>query len=139
HYFLEFDIYDKITNEFFSTERRRIFLEKLPFVVSVKVLYEGPANALQTLTSLINQSHFISDGHLDRLRTICKNKNLDPAHTLKETDPSTLMEGLYIKVEDEGLVKARYKYVRTNFLQTIASSESHWLDRPLLSNQLKEG
>jgi len=34
----------------------------------------------------------------------------------RETDPSDLMEGLYLKVEAEGGVRARYKYVRADFL-----------------------
>jgi hypothetical protein len=58
---------------------------------------------------------------------------------MKETDTSTLMEGLYIKVEEDGIVKERYKYVRAGFLQTVFDSESHWMDRPLLPNRLKPG
>ncbi len=119
HYFLEFDIYDKTTDKFLSTERRRIFLQQLPFVVSVKVLYEGQVDTLQKLTSLLVHSHFISDDHFTRLHMLCKEKNLDVAQVVKETDPGTLMEGLYIKVEEEGVVKERYKYVRTSFLQTL--------------------
>lgn len=49
-----------------------------------------------------------------------------------ETDPSPLMEGLYIKAEAGGVVTGRYKYVRAGFLQTVRDSESHWQDRPLL-------
>ncbi len=46
------------------------------------------------------------------------------------------MEGLYIKVEEEGVVKERYKYVCGGFLQAVFDSESHWMDRPLLPNCL---
>lgn len=49
------------------------------------------------------------------------------------------MEGLYIKVEDAGEVKERYKYVRSSFLTNILNSESHWLDRPIVPNVLKAG
>jgi len=46
---------------------------------------------------------------------------------------------LYIKVEEEGIVKERYKYVRGGFLQTISASASHWMDRPIIPNCLEPG
>ena len=49
------------------------------------------------------------------------------------------MEGLYIKLEEDGAVRERYKYVRSGFLQTVLDSGSHWLDRPLVPNGLREG
>jgi hypothetical protein len=49
------------------------------------------------------------------------------------------MEGLYIKWEEDGQVKERYKYVRGSFLQTVADSETHWMDRPIVPNQLRAG
>ena len=61
---------------------------------------------------------------------------IDPAQALRETDPSGLMEGLYIKVEEQGAVLGRYKFVRAGFLQTVLESGSHWMDRPLLPNRL---
>jgi hypothetical protein len=139
HYFLEFDLYDKVTATFLSTERRRAMLAALPFVASVRVIYGGQIYARQTLQELIGHSHFISDDHLDRLRRLCQDKHLDSALALRETDQSTLMEGLYIKVEEGDVVRERYKYVRASFLQTVFDSESHWMDRPLLPNCLKDG
>jgi hypothetical protein len=49
------------------------------------------------------------------------------------------MEGLYIKVEEEGVVKERYKFVRGDFLSRIADSESHWMARPIVPNELAAG
>src|SRR5579885_2914627 len=49
HYFMEFDILDKRSGTFLSTERRRAFLSRLPFIVSVRVLYEGAIQDMQTL------------------------------------------------------------------------------------------
>jgi hypothetical protein len=46
------------------------------------------------------------------------------------------MEGLYIKVEANGVVTERYKFVRSGFLQTVLDSGSHWMNRPLLPNRL---
>jgi hypothetical protein len=139
HYFMEFDILDKTSGEFLSTARRGELLAQVPFVVSVKVLHEGAIHTFHELIALLGHSYFISDDHLERLRTLCQQKGLDAAQVLRETAPETLMEGLYIKVEEEGVVKERYKYVRPGFLQAIISSESHWMDRPLVPNCLKAG
>ncbi|MGC4047286.1 MAG: hypothetical protein QM758_26095 [Armatimonas sp.] len=58
---------------------------------------------------------------------------------LSETDKSRLSEGLYIKIEENGAVIERYKWVRPDFLQTILESGSHWKARPIIPNQLREG
>jgi len=139
HYFLEFDIYDKDMGVFLSTERRKDFLAALPFIVSVKVLYKGPIRDAQQLVQMLGPSHFISKNHLECLHAGCQDQGLDAAQVLKETDASHLMEGLYVKVEEDGIVRERYKYVRKSFLQAVFDSESHWLDRPLLPNRLKPG
>ena len=55
---------------------------------------------------------------------------------LSETDRTNLMEGLYIKVEENGVVVERMKYVRYSFLQTVEESDSHWLDRPIIPNKI---
>lgn len=139
HYFMEFDILDKSGGEFLSTERRRAFLNRLPFVASVKVLYEGAVNNLQMLKNLVGPSHFIRQDQKQSLLALSAERGLDSAQVLKETDTSGLMEGLYIKVEEEGVVKERYKYIRSGFLQAVFDSESHWIDRPLLPNCLAPG
>ena len=46
------------------------------------------------------------------------------------------MEGLYIKVEENGEVVERMKFVRASFLQTVDASETHWLERPIVPNKL---
>ena len=48
------------------------------------------------------------------------------------------MEGLYIKVEENGIVVDRMKYVRYSFLQTVLESNTHWLDRTIIPNKVKE-
>jgi hypothetical protein len=64
---------------------------------------------------------------------------LCPDRIWQETDPSCLAEGLYIKVEEDGVVRERSKWVRPDFLQVILGSGSHWHDRPLLPNLLVPG
>ena len=52
---------------------------------------------------------------------------------------SETMEGLYLKQEEDGRVVGRYKFVRSGFLQNVADSGNHWMDRPIEPNQLREG
>ena len=46
------------------------------------------------------------------------------------------MEGLYLKVEENGQVVLRLKYVRVSFAQDADVSGTHWLDRPVVPNGL---
>ena len=52
HYFMEFDILDTTNGEFLSTELRHLRLKDSP-VVSVPVLWRGPAKSLKHLQSLV--------------------------------------------------------------------------------------
>lgn len=138
HYFLEFDLLDRVTMSFLSTERRHELLANLP-IVSVKVLAAGKMNQQERMTRMVGSSYFISPNHRQRLRELSEAQGLSAARVLAESDPSGLMEGLYIKVEEDGVVKGRYKYVRTSFLTSVIQSESHWLARPIVPNQLADG
>jgi len=108
HYFLEFDLLDRINGEFLSTDRRREVLGSIP-VVSVPVLGRGSINRL--------------DGFLGR----------------SQCASAELMEGLYIKWEEDGTVKGRYKFVRNTFLQAVEDEGIHWMDRPIEPNSLRKG
>lgn len=135
HYFMEFDIFDRETKKFLDTPSRRKLVAQMP-VVSVPVLKEGIFQSKKELLDLIGPSNYIREGHHDRLREYCLQNGLDPERACQETDSSILMEGLYIKVEADGEVKERMKFVRASFLQTIAVSPVHWLERPIIPNQL---
>src|SRR5258708_6005768 len=87
HYFMEFDILDKSSGAFLSTERRQDFLCSLPFVVSVKVLSQGPVSSMQALKNLVGPSHFIRQDQKQRLAQLCAERGLDSARALKESDP----------------------------------------------------
>jgi RNA ligase len=138
HYFLEYDLLDRISGQFLSTAVRRELLKGL-VLASVPVLFEGKLESHQQLINLLQQSHFIGSEHLDRLREICLVQGLNADLAIGQTNQSLLMEGLYIKVETPGLTIDRYKYVRADFLMTILQSESHWLNRPIIPNQLQVG
>lgn len=135
HYFLEFDIYDRVQGIFLDTPSRRKLTENLP-IVSVPVLSEGEFTDQQELLEFIGPSNYITKEHVQRLRNVSLELNLDAERQCAETDPSGTMEGLYLKVEEGGQVVSRLKYVRVSFLQHLLESETHWLDRPIVPNQL---
>jgi hypothetical protein len=135
HYFLEFDVLDTGTRAFLGTQERRLLLQGLP-IASVPVLRTGPCRDLAEVTSLVGPSRYKSAAWRDSLSAAVRARGLDIEQTWKETDPSDLMEGLYVKVEEYGRVVERYKFIRTGFLTTVLDSGSHWLRRPILPNQL---
>lgn len=138
HYFHEFDILDTVTGEFLSTEARRSMLQDSP-VVSVPVLWQGEARSVEHLESLIKPSMYKSEGWRERLRQEIEARGQYVEMVERQTDASDLAEGLYIKVESGDRVVERYKFVRASFLQAVADSGSHWMDRPILPNQLRDG
>jgi hypothetical protein len=135
-HFLEFDVLDLAEDKFLSTLRRRELLCDLP-IASVPVLHMGTVASIEALTARIARSAFISTSHRQALQEICARKKLDPERIARETDVTPTMEGLYVKVEEVGAVVERYKYIRTSFLTTVTQSESHWLNRPIIPNQLR--
>lgn len=135
HFFLEFDILDVETGDFLSTERRHELLKALP-VRSVPVLFSGILKDPEQLLDLIGPSSAKSADWREQLEEAGRMRGLDFERIHRETDPSDLMEGLYIKVEEEGGVVARYKYVRADFLTAVLDSGTHWLRRPIVPNRV---
>lgn len=135
HYFMEFDILDTETNEFLSTPRRWKMLGPIG-IVPVLVLFQGKLDTLDELLSFLGPSRFKTEHNSKNLRLQAEKVKCDVDQVVAETDTSHLMEGLYIKVEEDGVVKERYKWVRSDFLQRIKSSDSHWQERPIIPNVL---
>jgi hypothetical protein len=138
HYFFEYDVLDKETGRFLSTEARGELLRDAP-VLSAPVLYAGPAPTAERLAALVRPSAFQSARWRESLAEVCGARGLDAARALRETDSAGLSEGLYIKVEDGGRVAGRFKFVRPGFTQAVDDSGEHWLNRPIIPNQLREG
>ncbi len=136
HYFLEYDLLDLENQVFLSTATRQELLASLP-LVSVPILFTGKLESYKQLIQLLRKSHYQTPQHLERFQQICQEKGLDVERSLKQTDLSDVMEGLYIKVEPDHTVEARYKYVRSSFLTTIQQSDGHWLNRPIIPNILR--
>ncbi len=138
HYFLEFDVLDRENGVFLSTPARRRLLEGLP-LASVPVLAAGDSLALDELVGLVSESLFKTQGWRARLEAVARELGLSPERIVEETDPSSLAEGLYIKHEENEVVKGRFKFVRASFLTSVVDSGTHWLDRPIVPNQLAPG
>lgn len=138
HYFFEFDVLDRQTGRFLSTAARRELLAAAP-VLSAPVLYAGPAPGAERLAALVGPSAFQSARWRESLAEVCASRGLDAERALRETDRAGLMEGLYIKVEDDARVTERFKFVRPSFTQAVDDSGEHWLNRPVIPNRLREG
>ena len=134
-YFLEFDIYDKEKGVFLDTFSRKEILKNLP-IYSVPVLDSGKFSSENQVLKNLQKSTYRSINALDNLISQVEELHLNVEEILKETDKSNLMEGLYIKVEENGIVKDRVKFVRDSYIQNQLST-TKWLDKPIITNKLK--
>lgn len=135
HYFLEFDVLDRETGLFLDTPSRRALL-KGSSVVSVPVLGEGTFGSKEELLRLLGKSRYVTGNQRRSLYDAAVRQGLDPERICGEADLSGMMEGLYVKIEEDGRVAGRMKYVRAAFLQCVDFSETHWLDRSIVPNRL---
>lgn len=114
HYFLEFDVYDKEKNIFLDTKSRRELLKDLN-LFSVPVLKEGYFKSYKEILDLLSDSNYISEDFSSRL-----------------------MEGLYIKIEEDNIVKERFKYVRKQFKQ-VQEGNNDFYKKQIIQNKIKKG
>lgn len=135
HYFLEFDVLDREKGAFLDTPSRNELLRELP-VVSAPVLGTGVYKTKDEMLGLLGQSNYVTGNQRESLYQSALRLGLDPERHCNDTDLSGLMEGLYIKVEENGQVVNRVKFVRAAFLQCVDFSKTHWIDRPIIPNQL---
>ena len=139
HYLMEFDILDTETGDFLSTDRRREMLSGKP-VVSVPVVYQGSIKSVKQLESLVVFSLYKTSEWRKNLWEAAGAAGSNPEIvTTRETDGSDKSEGLYLKWEENGAVVGRYKWVRRDFINAILDSGSHWRDRPIIPNGLRDG
>lgn len=135
HFFMEFDVLDRESGKFLDTLSRRQLLQGLP-VCSVPVLASGTFASLDEILQFLGPSNYISERHIEHLREDAVALGLDADRVCRETDASRTMEGIYIKVEENGEVIDRMKFVRPSFLQTVEVSQQHWLDRSIVPNRI---
>lgn len=153
HYFMEFDILDTKDDVFLSTEARHDLIKTatvpMNVISPVLVLGEGKFKNLLEIEAMLTRSRFITD---DRTKSFLNaaqvagilpkdgaftNKEIQEVLATGDWDPK--MEGLYIKWEEDGIVKGRYKFVRQSFTNSIIEQATHWHDRPIIQNKLLPG
>ena len=132
---MEFDILDRETDCFLDMPSRRAITSRLP-VCSAAVLAEGEFTHIEDVLKYLGDSNYITANHIARLRDAAAREGQDPDRICRETDHRRMMEGLYIKVEEDGRVVDRMKFVRATFLQVVEESKTHWLERPIIPNGL---
>jgi len=138
HYFMEFDVLDQETGVYLSTKRRQKLLQGLP-IMPVPVLQDRAFESLEAVTDLVKPSLYKTSNWREVLADAAMQSNSRLDFVEKQTEDSDLAEGLYIKLEEEGVVKDRFKFVRADFVQAILDGDSHWHERPILPNRLAEG
>jgi len=144
HYFMEFDVLDTETNQFLDTATRGRLLnhtqQAWSVVCPVLVIAEGKFNSLAALKGMITKSNFTTAvSRLRHLEEAAALAGVTAEDAISHTDPSPDMEGLYIKWEEGGVVRGRYKFVRGSFTNAIMDQETHWHDRPIIQNKLVAG
>jgi hypothetical protein len=108
-------------------------------VRSVPVIWQGVVEAPGTLPALVARALYKSARWKDTLAAVAEASGVAAERAGLETDPSDDAEGLYVKIEEDGEVVARFKWIRAGFLTSVLDSGSHWLARPIVPNQLAGG
>lgn len=138
-YFNEFDIWDRQRQIFLSTDARQALLGDAP-VLPVPVLYRGPApRKLSELTAMIGPSLAKSAQWRGVFEHVVRREGFNLDQAWQMADKSDLMEGLYLKVEEDGQVVERLKLVRGDFVQAIIDADQHHATQPFIPNQLIAG
>ncbi len=134
--FVELDVLDTMTNTFLSTERRRTLLRGLP-LVGAPVLAAGHFSSMTELMPFLGPSRFKTPGWRDELLyAIAEAEVSDAERFVRETDPSDDMEGLYLKVEEGGIVTGRAKYVRAGYRPGFSTSNATWQRTRAVKNRV---
>ena len=118
HYFFEFDIWQKSSQQFLDLDTRLELLDGTG-VETVPVVHQGGLNK-DRLQELIGPSAFGAAFE-------------NPFTTAVDN----LMEGLYLRTEKDGFVTGRAKIVRPEFVEKIKQS-THWQHRQMIANQLRD-
>jgi hypothetical protein len=137
HYFMEFDVYDKTTGEFLDTKSRDLLLRHVSASIRIEpvhVITTYQFKKLHELTQLVGKSVYRTPGWREALKAHAFAIGQKPEFVISHTDMSDDAEGLYLKWEEDGCVKGRYKFVRSTFTNSIMDQETHWQDRTIVPN-----
>jgi hypothetical protein len=138
HYWLEFDVFDRQRDAFLDTAGRADALAGLSYV-PVTILWAGTWTREMRFEDFVRPSRFKTPRWREHLRADVDRLGYDWDLVWQHTDPSDLAEGLYIKWEEDGVVRDRYKFVRHDFVSRIVSNDEHHDNLPPVPNRLAEG
>ena len=138
HFWMEFDIYDKEKKAFLDTPSREKLLAGFKYN-PVKVLWTGIWDKTLDFRDFLTPSHFKTQQWQSNLRLMVEQLGYSWDLIWKHTDHSNLMEGIYIKWEEDGVVRGRYKFVRHDFVSLIVSNDEHHDNLPTVPNKLADG
>jgi hypothetical protein len=138
HLFIGFDIWDKRDEMFISTARRNEILDALGLPCS-PVVHDDYLSPNQKIIDLVGRSAYRSENWMEGLLAAAHSAGVSEEQVLRETDTEGPTEGVYLRLEDETSLLARFKFVRPGFRQAIEESGSHWSARTIIRNQLAPG
>ncbi|MCX7048875.1 MAG: RNA ligase family protein [Candidatus Sumerlaeota bacterium] len=130
------DLFDKVEGIFLDDASRKEMTPSGDTIVHAPTLWEGRATRCEEITGLITHSRFISADPRKAFARACRKAGVDSDKASRETDLSGIMEGVYIKVEENGAVQGRYKYVRRSFIAGGGDEDTKWHNRPIIPNCL---
>ena len=110
-------------------------LATLPFFLLS--IAEGRFERLDELRRCIGPSRLKTPGWRDELLTAIADAHVNDSEPfIRETDPSDDMEGLVVKLEENGVVVERAKLVRDTFKSPGHQTSSQWLAARRVKNRL---
>jgi len=132
-YFIAFDIWDKHNNFFLNSDIWREMVAGFD-VETVHLIARGSANKMNNFAQYITKTIYKSGTWKDEYEQ--KLLYLHEFYDESETDMSDLMEGIYIKIEDDEKVVDRYKLIRDDF-EKIQTDDAKWGQRPIFENGIR--
>lgn len=132
-FFLEFDIFDKEENFFLSTKKRKEIIANK--ISSVAIIHEDRFDKINNFEQYISKSNYKSDKCAELFKEIM-NSGMNMFYKHDETDITNIMEGVYVKIEDDDKVVGRFKLLRNDF-EKLQMDDSRWQRRPIFQNKLK--
>lgn len=131
-FFIEFDVFDKENNIFLSTKRRKELISNK--INSIAIIHEDQFDKINNFGQYITKSNYKTDKCSDLFKEIMNN-GMNAYYKHEETDMTDLMEGVYVKVEDDDKVIGRFKLLRDGF-DKVRMDDDRWQRRPIFQNRI---